>query len=185
MSTPSAPPCQKPDLLLHVCCGPCATQVIEVLREDYRPVCFFYNPNIHPEEEFNARLEAVVKVARTSQVHLWVPPYRPEEWFQAIRGFEQEPEGGARCDLCYRLRLEETAKAAKATSTPQFTTTLTISPTKNSGRINRIGEEVSRRIGPAYQPHDFKKKNGFQQSVAKSRELGLYRQKTCGCRFSR
>jgi len=175
----------KPDLLLHACCGPCATQAIEVLQEDFRPICFFLNPNIHPEEEFQARLEALTRVSRHYHVHLWIPPYRPEEWFEAVRGYEREPEGGARCGICFRFRLEATARAARAASLSHFATTLTIGPRKDSGRINALGGEIALRYGLAYHGRDFKKQDGFRKSVEKSRQLGLYRQRSCGCRFSR
>lgn len=177
-------PDEKPPLLLHTCCGPCATHVIDLLGTDYLPICFFFNPNIHPEPEFLKRLGAAAHVCGMGRVALWVPSYEPEPWLHAVKGLEQEPEGGRRCRVCYNYRLKVTAFAASRASIPFFATTLTVSPHKMSKTINRIGSEISKDYDVCYLESDFKKKDGFKKSMDKSKKLGLYRQKSCGCSFS-
>lgn len=174
-----------PSLLLHVCCGPCATHVFDLLKSSYHLVAFFYNPNIHPLGEFLARLEATARLCKQHEIGLWVPPHGPETWMEETRGRESDPEGGERCNICFRLRLDTTARMARMASLEGFATTLTISPHKNSKKINGIGNEIARRHGIAFLPADFKKKHGYQESVRKSRELDLYRQRYCGCCHSR
>jgi len=174
----------KPDLLLHICCAPCATRVVELLRSDFEVHGFFYNPNIHPEEEYRRRLEAVRKYAEAVGLDWEEGPYEPEEWFQYVRGYEDEPEGGARCPLCYRLRLEETARRARELGFGYFATTLTVGPKKKARVINPIGRELGFKYGPTFVGGDFKKGEGFKRSVALSRRFGLYRQNYCGCTFS-
>jgi predicted adenine nucleotide alpha hydrolase (AANH) superfamily ATPase len=158
---------------------------VDVLRADYRVVCLFFNPNIQPREEFLLRLQAVTAVCRTSGTPLWVPAYRPDRWREAVRGLEGEPEGGERCRVCFRQRLETTIQAAREAGIPSVTTTLTVGPRKNSRLIHEIGTALSARYGVAFLPYDFKKRDGFKQSVEKSARLGLYRQKWCGCEYSR
>lgn len=174
----------KPFLLLHVCCGPCATHVVDLLKETYHPVGFFYNPNLYPKQEYYKRLQAAAQVYRRHRVALWVPPFKQEDWLDIVRGLEKEPEGGRRCEICIRHRLDVTAWMAEAASLQAFATTLTISPRKNSRRINKIGSDLSKSYGISFLEADFKKKDGFVQSVQKSKELGLYRQDYCGCCFS-
>ena len=173
-----------PLLLLHVCCGPCAAHVIDLLKTAYHPVCFFFNPNIHPDEEFYRRLRAAAQACKSRQVALWVPSYHPAGWFERVTGLEDQPEGGKRCTICFRFRLELTAQAARLASIPFFTTTLTVSPHKKSIIINEIGNEISKIHDIKYLSYDFKKKNGFKESMEKSKKLGLYRQRSCGCTFS-
>ena len=184
-ATRDLPPAQKPPVLLHACCGPCAAHVVDVLREHYRVVCLFFNPNIHPREEFVSRLAAVTMVCRHSGTLLWVPAYRPAPWREAIRGLEAEPEGGERCRLCFQQRLEVTMQAAREAAIPSVTTTLTVGPRKNSRLIHEIGVGLSARYGVAFLDYDFKKRDGFKKSVEKSARLGLYRQQWCGCEYSR
>ena len=175
---------KKPLLLLHVCCGPCSTHVIDLLREKYHLIGFFYNPNIYPREEFYKRLEAAARVCRRNRSAFWVPPLEQEHWLKIVRGFETEPEGGRRCEICIRHRLEVTAWVARATSVQAFGTTLTISPKKKSNVINEIGIVLSKSTGVPFLGADFKKKDGFLKSVQKSKELDLYRQDYCGCCYS-
>ncbi len=182
---PQPHPSAKPFLLLHLCCGPCATHAVESLAPSYRTVGFFYNPNIHPRDEFYRRLEAASAVCRASGIPLWAPLYDPSPWFQAIRGTEREPEGGARCRLCFSLRLEATARIASKASFDLFATTLTTSPHKDAGAIHETGAHWARACGVGYLSADFKKRDGYRRSVELSRKLGLYRQRYCGCCFSR
>ncbi|MEW6440713.1 MAG: epoxyqueuosine reductase QueH [bacterium] len=171
-------------LLLHVCCGPCATHAIDVLKPCYRLVGCFHNPNIHPGPEYFRRLEAAVIVCRASSIPIWTTLYDPAPWLDAVRGAEQEREGGGRCEICFRQRLEATAEIARLGRFDLFATTLTLSPHKDAGKINSIGEEVASLFSVSYLPSDFKKEHGFHKSIEASRGLGLYRQRYCGCRFS-
>ena len=175
---------KKPFILLHVCCGPCSTHVIELLRDTYHPIGLFYNPNLHPKDEYFRRLEAAARVSKQHRIALWVPPFDQETWLDRVRGLEDEPEGGRRCNICIRHRLEVTAWMAKAASLTVFATTLTISPRKNSRKINELGSDLSKLYDIAFLEADFKKKDGFLKSVQRSKDLGLYRQDYCGCCFS-
>jgi len=181
---PGGQPSGKPSLLLHVCCGPCAGHVVEFLSPSYRAVGFFYNPNIHPRDEFYRRLEAAWAVCRASGIPLWTSLYDPSGWFWAIRGRESDPEGGERCRLCFSLRLEATARMASGASFDLFATTLTTSPHKNAKVINEEGEHWARVHAVGYLCSDFKKRDGHRRSLEISKKLGLYRQRYCGCRFS-
>ncbi len=172
-------------LLLHVCCGPCATAVIERLAPAYDLTCLWYNPNIEPLEEYNRRLEAARTVAASTAVRLVEGPYDNEMWRRAVAGYESEPEGGARCAICFRYRLAFAARYAAEHGFACFTTTLTISPHKNAEAINRIGQAIAADHGLAFLAENFKKRGGFQRSVELSKKLGLYRQDYCGCLFSR
>jgi predicted adenine nucleotide alpha hydrolase (AANH) superfamily ATPase len=175
---------KKPLLLLHVCCGPCSTHVIDLLRDTYHPIGFFYNPNVYPSEEFYRRLEAAAHVSRQNRSAFWVHPFEQERWLETVRGFETEPEGGKRCAICMRHRLEVTAWMARATSLQAFGTTLTISPNKKSNVINQIGVDVSKSTGIHFLVANFKKKDGFLKSLQKSKDMDLYRQDYCGCCYS-
>ncbi|MGW8320215.1 MAG: epoxyqueuosine reductase QueH [Thermodesulfobacteriota bacterium] len=182
---PSLPlPRRKPFLLLHICCGPCSTHVIDLLEDKYHPIGFFYNPNLHPTQEYFRRLEAAAQVCGQHRVALWVPPFGQEAWLDEVEGLGGEPEGGRRCNICIRLRLEATAWVARAASMAAFATTLTISPRKNSHVINTLGNDLSRSYDISFLEADFKKKDGFLKSVKKSRDMGLYRQDYCGCCYS-
>jgi len=174
----------KPLILLHVCCGPCSTHVIDLLSDTYHPIGFFYNPNVYPREEFYKRLEAAAHVSSQNRSALWVYPAAKESWLRAVRGFETEPEGGRRCEVCIRHRLEVTAWVARQAGVQVFGTTLTISPNKKSNVINQIGDDVSKSTGIPYLVADFKKRDGFLKSVEKSKALDLYRQDYCGCCYS-
>lgn len=178
-----------PTLLLHACCGPCSSYVLEYLSEYFNIIVLYYNPNISPESEyehrFNEEQRLVSEMNFKNQVQLIKGDYFPEIFFNAVKGLEKEPEGGKRCEVCFRLRLEEAAKFCKKINADYFATTLTISPLKNAEKINAIGKEVEEKYGVKYLPSDFKKKNGYKRSIELSREYNLYRQNFCGCVFSK
>ena len=175
----------KPKLLLHVCCGPCSTEVIRRLKDDYEVVGFFYNPNIYPEEEYNKRLMEVQRISALWRVLVDVGGDNHERFLAVARGLETEPEGGRRCLVCYRLRLEEAALRAAENGCTHLATTLTIAPMKKAAVINAIGREAAARHGLVFVEEDWKKRDGFKRSIELSRDLGLYRQNYCGCEFSR
>jgi hypothetical protein len=178
-----------PTLLIHACCAPCSSYVLEYLSQYFNIKILFYNPNINPESEYRYRLNEeqrlISEMSFKNKVELIKGDYVPEDFFSAVKGFEYEPEGGKRCEVCFRLRLEETARYCKEFNADYFATTLTISPLKNAEKINRIGEEVAEKYGVKYLPSDFKKKNGYKRSIELSKEYDLYRQNFCGCVFSK
>jgi predicted adenine nucleotide alpha hydrolase (AANH) superfamily ATPase len=166
-------------ILLHICCGVCASSCVKRLRKDgFEPIGFFYNPNIHPEEEYKRRLEATKILSETIGFSLIEGDVETKRWFELTEGFEKEPEGGKRCEICFRMRLEKAFQKAKGLNLP-FTTTLTVSPHKNSELINKIGKEFEGFIG-----HDAKKKDGFKESLELSKRYNLYRQNYCGCVYN-
>ena len=173
-----------PGLLLHICCGPCSTTVFERLQGEYDISAYFYNPNIHPEEEYEKRLEAARSAAHRFGIPFEAGTYEPEIFLTAVRGLEHEPENGARCPVCYRLRLSKAAGFASRHSFGMLATTLTLGPQKRASVINPIGHEVSAKAGITFLDGDWKKKDGFRRSLEISGELGLYRQRYCGCVFS-
>ncbi|MBQ9931690.1 MAG: epoxyqueuosine reductase QueH [Firmicutes bacterium] len=180
----------KKKLLLHSCCGPCSTSVLESLREEYETTVFFYNPNITDGEEYEKRLAAQKQVCREEESVAGVCPlvlgnYDPERYIEACAGLEDEPEGGSRCTVCFRLRLEETARKAKELGFEVFGTTLSVSPHKNYKLLSVLGQEIARAYGLEFLDRDFKKKNGYGRSVELSKAYGLYRQNYCGCDFAR
>ncbi len=178
-----------PRLFLHSCCGPCSSYVLEYLSQYFEITVFYYNPNISPKEEYEKRVQEqqrlIEQMPAVYPIHMEAGPYEPERFYEAAKGLEQEPEGGTRCERCFRLRLEETARRAAEGGFDYFTTTLTISPLKNADVLNEIGEVVSALYPVKHLPSDFKKKNGYKRSVELSAEYGLYRQDYCGCEFSR
>ena len=178
-----------PTLLLHSCCAPCSSYVLEYLSEYFKITVLYYNPNISPASEYEARVaeqERLISELPTKYpVSFLAGDYRPEEFYEAVKGLETCPEGGDRCTVCYKMRLCEAAEAAKQGGFDYFTTTLSISPHKNAGWLNEIGREMGERYGVEYLAADFKKKDGYKRSIALSREYGLYRQDYCGCRFSK
>lgn len=174
----------RPRVLLHACCGPCAAPVVERLGSEYEVTVLFYGPNIQPEEEYGRRLEAMKVLARAMGIRLVEGRYDVEEWRARVRGYEEEPEGGARCTVCHRLRLEETARQAKEGGYDCFASALTVGPKKSAEAINGVGAELSGEYGLWYIAEDFKKRDGFKRSLEMSRELGLYRQGYCGCMYS-
>ncbi|MGN0672583.1 MAG: epoxyqueuosine reductase QueH [Anaerovoracaceae bacterium] len=184
---------ERPSLLLHSCCGPCSTAVLERLVDDYNVTVYFYNPNITDEAEYRARLDAqkqVISYFNSSRflmepVGLIEGEYCPVDYFDKVKGFENEPEGGARCSLCFEMRLRASAECALQRGFEMFATTLTVSPHKNYRIISAIGNSISEEMKVGYLDMDFKKKAGFQRSVELSKEIGLYRQNYCGCEFSK
>lgn len=171
-------------VLLHCCCAPCATAVSERVIKTVKPVLYYYNPNIYPESEYNKRLGELEKLALYFSLELIAEPYDEREFLAVIGGLENEREGGARCPVCFRVRLNKTAERAKREGLNAFCTTLTVSPHKNAAIVNAIGEEISAAQNTLWIPSDFKKRNGYLRSCRMCRELGIYRQNYCGCRFS-
>jgi len=172
-------------LLLHTCCGPCSTAVLEALTPDYDLTLYFYNPNLDSAEEYTKRLTAQQTAAAHAAVELIAEPYDPNPFTDRTAGLESTPEGGARCTHCFTLRLEQTAKFAKTHGFDRFTTTLSVSPHKNADLLNQIGTNLAAQHGIPYLPVDFKQKNGYHRSVAIAKDLKLYRQPYCGCQYSR
>ena len=180
---------EVPSLVLHSCCGPCSSYVLEYLARYFRITLFYYNPNMDTAEEYARRTDAV-KLLLTSAdyphpVSLQVSPYDHGPFLRAAAGLENEPEGGARCTRCFELRLGEAARLAALGGFDYYAATLTVSPHKDALRINRIGREMGERYGVAWLPSDFKKKEGFKRSTVLSKQYGLYRQDYCGCEFSK
>lgn len=180
---------KPPRLLIHSCCGPCSSYVLEYLSSYFDITIFYYNPNIFPEDEYNRRAneqEKLIKIMPLENPVSFVRgEYEPKKYYELVKGHENDPEGGERCFLCYHMRLEEAAKMAKKGGYDYFTTTLTISPHKNAGKLNEIGEEVGRLYETAFLPSDFKKRNGYKRSIELSKDYGLYRQNYCGCVYSK
>lgn len=179
-------------LFLHSCCAPCSSYVLEYLSVYFWVTVFYFNPNISPQEEYLHRLaeqrhliECFNREGGRYPIAVREGEYVPQSFYDMARGLESCPEGGERCEKCFRLRLEETARQALAAGADYFTTTLSISPLKNARLLNRIGEELARTYGIPWLPSDFKKKNGYKRSVELSAEYELYRQDYCGCIFSK
>ena len=169
-------------IVLHICCGVCAAGVVERLTSEGHEVHgFFYNPNIHPIEEYEKRLEVAHRVAEELNFPLKVGPYTPEDWLEETSGLENEPEGGRRCEVCIRDRLKKTYLYTEYYGYDAFTTTLTISPHKSAEIVNRIGRELS---GDRFLVRDFKKKEGFKRASELAKKWALYRQNYCGCVYS-
>ncbi|MCR5539417.1 MAG: epoxyqueuosine reductase QueH [Ruminococcus sp.] len=183
---PASPP---PKLLLHSCCAPCSSYVLEYLSQYFSITVFYYNPNIYPPEEYDHRVKELERLISElpvkNPVTLVERGYDPKEFYDAVKGLENIPEGGERCFACYRLRLERTAQLAEELGADYFTTTLSISPYKNAAKLNEISEELAQIYPTAVLPADFKKKNGYKRSVELSEIYGLYRQDYCGCVFSK
>lgn len=175
----------KQKLLLHSCCAPCVTVPVERLRFDYEITCFFYNPNIHPTEEYLKRLEEINNLASQLNVEIIIHQYDSDRWFELTNGWEDEPEGGERCKICFGMRLQETAKYTKKHGFDVFSTTLSISPHKDAILINQIGEKLAEQYQIKFLVANFKKKDGYKLSIELSRKYDLYRQDYCGCVFSR
>ncbi len=173
-----------PKLLLHVCCAPCATHCVNVLSRQFDVTAYFYNPNIYPPEEYELRFREVVRYAGQINLKLFTGGYDSRQWAEAVKGYENEREGGQRCSLCYKIRLAGAAQFARAQNIEYVATTLTVSPHKRADVINPIGEGVAEKYGLRFYGSDFKKNDGFKLSCQMSRELGLYRQNYCGCVFS-
>lgn len=178
-----------PTLLLHSCCAPCSSYVLKYLSSYFRITLLYFNPNINPEEEYikriNEQRRLIAELPVRNPVSFVEGRYEPSEFYEAVKGLEREPEGGARCAVCYGLRLREAARRAAEGGFDYFATTLSISPLKDAAKINEIGERVGAEFGVRHLPSDFKKKDGYKQSVELSREYGLYRQNFCGCIYSK
>lgn len=177
-----------PRLLLHSCCAPCSSYVLEYLAEYFEITVFYYNPNIYPESEYTKRVLEQQQLIRQMKfrhpVAFMAGAYDKEKFYQMAKGMEQVKEGGKRCFGCYELRLRETAKRAAEGQFDFFTTTLSISPLKNAQKLNEIGMGLAEEYQVPYLVSDFKKKNGYKRSVELSQKYGLYRQDYCGCVFS-
>lgn len=179
---------RRPRLLLHSCCAPCSSAVLERLTDWFDLTVFYYNPNIAPEEEFLRRAEEqrrlIAELPHAHEIQFRCGEYESEAFEALARGLEDMPEGGERCTRCFRLRLGKTAALAAREGFDYFTTTLSISPLKDAQRLNAIGGELAEQFGVSYLFSDFKKKNGYKRSCELSLQYGLYRQDYCGCRFS-
>ena len=177
-----------PRVLLHSCCGPCSSSVLEYLTQYFDVALLWYNPNLYPQAEFDRRFRALVEIVEkmglADKVSILAEPWKHEDYDRRIQGLENEPEGGARCTECFRLRLLETARLAKHYGYEYFCTTLTLSRHKDERRINALGEELGRAFGVAWLPSDFKKQGREMRSTELAEQYGIYRQLYCGCEFS-
>lgn len=184
---------EKPSLLLHSCCGPCSTAVIERLAGDYQITIFFYNPCITDQEEYQKRKETQIEFINKynsslppkEHIRFREGPYDTKKFYRIAEGLENEPEGGKRCLRCFEQRLEKTAETCALTGCDYFGTTLSVSPHKNYDLIRRIGRKLAVRYNVSFVDEDFKKKEGFKRSVELSKAYGLYRQNYCGCQYSK
>lgn len=169
-------------VLLHICCGVCASAVVQKLRDDgYEVTGYFYNPNIYPEKEYEQRLAVVRQASKLLGFTLIEGLYESNTWQERIQGLEAEPEGGKRCQVCFRVRLQKTADKAKEMDIGHIASTLSVSPHKNVQEINAIGKELSQ----GFLPYDFKKENGFKKTMDFAKKHDFYRQHYCGCQYSR
>ena len=180
---------RRPTLLLHACCAPCSSYVLEYLTQYFDITLFFYNPNISPREEYDFRANELCRLVEemglAERVSILHGTYEPERFAEMAKGLEELPEGGSRCRACYEMRLAESARVAAERGFDFYTTTLSISPHKNAEWLNEIGDEMARRFGTRYLTSDFKKRNGYKRSCALSEEYRLYRQDYCGCIYSK
>lgn len=178
-----------PKLIIHSCCAPCSSYVLEYLSRYFKITVLYYNPNIFPKEEYEYRISEQERLIDSMQfvndVKLIASGYTPEDFYSAVKGNENEPEGGKRCRLCFNVRLRYTAALAKKMNFDYFTTTLSISPLKNAEVLNKLGAEIGKEYGVEYLQSDFKKRNGYKRSVELSKKYGLYRQDYCGCIYSK
>ena len=179
----------KPGILLHSCCGPCSSSVLELLSKYFDVTVLWYSPNLYPKAEYDKRLETqkqlIDAIAEDGvQAKLLVEPWRSEDYFSRIKGLENEPEEGKRCLECFKIRLEETARIASERGFEWFCTTLTVSSRKDAVAINAIGREAEAKYGVKWLPSEFKKREGNHRSIILSEKYGLYRQEYCGCVFS-
>lgn len=178
-----------PSLLLHSCCAPCSSYTLEYLSQYFNITVFYYNPNISPSDEFYKRLDEqrrlIESLPSKNKISLIEGEYDYNDFVDIARGYEDVPEGGERCFRCYRMRLEKTAELAKEKGFDYFCTTLSISPLKNSQKINEIGFDIAEKYQVKWLPSDFKKREGYKRSIELSREYNLYRQNFCGCVYSK
>lgn len=178
-----------PTLLLHSCCGPCSSYVLEYLSNYFKITIFYYNPNIDTKEEYEKREKEQIRLLERmnfkNPVSYLKCEYNPKEYYEKVKGLEQEKEGGIRCHKCYELRLEKTAQVAKENNFDYFTTTLSVSPYKNATVLNELGKHFQEKYNVFYLFSDFKKKEGYKRSILLSKEYDLYRQNYCGCIYSK
>ena len=174
----------KPKLLLHSCCAPCSSHVITLLKDYFEITILYYNPNIYPEEEYLKRKNEQIKLLEILNIPLMDIDYDYNEFKSIAKGFEKEKEGGVRCHKCFALRLEKTAFLASKNTFEYYGTTLTVSPHKDSQKINEIGSVISNKYNIKFLYSDFKKKEGYKKSIELSKKYDLYRQEYCGCEFS-
>lgn len=178
-----------PKLLLHACCAPCSSYCLEYLSQYFEVTVFYFNPNISLKEEYEYRLKEEKRLISLmdfkNPVKIIESTYNPNDFYTVVKGLEKEPEGGKRCEKCFRLRLEASAKEAETLGCAYFATTLTISPLKNAQLINTIGEELGQQYGVKWLFSDFKKREGYKRSIILSKKYDLYRQNYCGCIFSK
>lgn len=179
----------KPEILLHSCCGPCSSSVLELLAKYFEVTVLWYNPNLYPEAEYEKRLATQKQLIEAIgndgvKASLLVEPWRSEDYFSRIKGLENEPEEGKRCLECFKIRLDETARIAKEHGFEWFCTTLTVSSRKDAVAINAIGREAAAKYGVKWLPSEFRKREGNHRSIILSEKYGLYRQEYCGCVFS-
>lgn len=178
-----------PTLLLHSCCAPCSSYPLKYLTEYFNIVVFYYNPNISTEEEYSLRLSEqrrlIAQMPKVNSITLIEGEYRPQDFSDVAKGLETSPERGPRCHKCYRLRLRHSAEIASEVNADYFATTLTLSPLKDANVINEIGENIAKDSGVNYLCSDFKKKEGYKQSIELSARYNLYRQNFCGCIYSK
>lgn len=172
-------------MLLHSCCGPCSTQVIDVLKNDFDITVLYYNPNIQPEEEYVHRLAEQKRFCQAVGIPVIDLPYDTNEFMCHVKGRESDREGGERCKICFELRLDKTAKIAKEKGFDIFATTLSVSPHKNTLVINEVGEKVSKKYNIEFFAGNFKKQDGYKKSIEFAKQYNLYRQNYCGCGFSK
>ena len=182
-------PENPPKLLLHSCCAPCSSYTLEYLSRYFDITVYYFNPNISPKQEFDKRFEEqkrlISQMPFKNSVTLVEGDYNYDDFLEIAKGLENVPEGGERCFRCYKMRLESTARLAKEQGFDYFCTTLSISPLKNSQKINELGFEIEGKYGVKWLPSDFKKREGYKRSIQLSREYSLYRQNFCGCVFSK
>jgi len=177
----------NPKILVHVCCAVCGAALTDFLKDKYEVVLFFYNPNIHPEEEYKKRKESVEKLAKIYGITFIEGEYDKENWFLKVKGLETEPEGGKRCPVCFEMRLEKTARLAKERGIKFFSTTLSMSPYKNEEAVGQIADEIAKQMGLEFLDSGklgLDKKQNWQKSRQLAREYNFYHQKYCGCQFS-
>lgn len=171
-------------MLVHICCAPDALYVMNLLRREYEVAGYFYNPNIHPEEEYALRLDEARRVSQALSFELIEGTYDKVNWLFITRKFKDEPERGLRCDVCYAMRLAKTARQASELGFDAFTTVMSLSPLKKAATMNKIGRMFAQRYKIDFLEADFKKRDGFKKSVAMSKQHRLYRQNYCGCAYS-
>ncbi len=174
----------KENILLHACCATCAAYVLEKLESDFSPVIYYFNPNIHPQKEYTLRRNELYRYALKKNIPFFEEKYLPEDWLNSVKGLENEPERGLRCENCFRFRLEKTALFALKNNIRTFTTTLTISPHKNSKMILEIGKNIAENQNIIFHAEDFKKRNGFKMTMEIAKKETFYRQNYCGCVYS-